>query len=552
MAYEDSVLDREMFRSKSRDVSGSGITSLPDDPAEEAASARKAEASRLFDEARVKHDPSNFQTLRDQDKPGAFRPVQAAAAQMPQQNVQQQIAQMQAMGMRPVGMAHGGYIQNFAEGSGQNGVQPTVSPTGSTADTAQLEPSSPEDKDPALWTDEDIASIASERISSNPSLRKAHEEYPAKTPLGRGIQSLNPFSNDPLQSIIKDLTVERAYRRADKGKQEYSESLLNNPEREATGLESIVKAQKENPIPSPFSEVSAGEYEAAKEKQRKAVEETDISAPKAQNISSVDDYLSKVTGTGAPTPSVSAPQKAGIETLAPQATESMTGTAKDYVGSAPAAEEAAPTPPPNNNFTKDYSTDIEGIKADRAAQRQENINLSLIQAGLAMAGGTSPNALANIAQGGISGLGAYASAEKQNREDFRQNKADIRAQQTMEAEKAYRNAVLANQEEQTKFKTGPEFEYLKGKAEDDRKARIDANKDRTVSAIDNQIAKLTATLNGQQMMAASDAEKQKMQAAIDVLETRRYNILNGFDESTPTKQPDYSGFKITNVIPGAK
>ena len=62
--------------------------------------------------------------------------------------------------------------------------------------------------------------------------------------------------------------------------------------------------------------------------------------------------------------------------------------------------------------------EIEKLKADREAnkaQRRENQLLALMQAGFAMAAGRSPNALANLAAGGASGVATLAGLEKDRR-----------------------------------------------------------------------------------------------------------------------------------------
>ena len=74
------------------------------------------------------------------------------------------------------------------------------------------------------------------------------------------------------------------------------------------------------------------------------------------------------------------------------------------------------------------NTDIDGIKEERAARaqqraleaeaaRKENMWLALMQAGLAIAGGRSPNAITNIGQGGQAGLASFMALEQQRRRD---------------------------------------------------------------------------------------------------------------------------------------
>jgi hypothetical protein len=65
-----------------------------------------------------------------------------------------------------------------------------------------------------------------------------------------------------------------------------------------------------------------------------------------------------------------------------------------------------------------YKLEIEKLKAEREAnkaQRRENQLLALMQAGFAMAAGRSPNALANLAAGGASGVATLAGLEKDRR-----------------------------------------------------------------------------------------------------------------------------------------
>lgn len=67
------------------------------------------------------------------------------------------------------------------------------------------------------------------------------------------------------------------------------------------------------------------------------------------------------------------------------------------------------------------ANDLTDIKAERKAKedaaRQENIYLALMQAGLAIAGGRSPNAITNIGQGGQAGLASFMALEQQRRRD---------------------------------------------------------------------------------------------------------------------------------------
>jgi hypothetical protein len=60
---------------------------------------------------------------------------------------------------------------------------------------------------------------------------------------------------------------------------------------------------------------------------------------------------------------------------------------------------------------------LDGIRSERAAERRENALLALMQAGFAIAGGRSPNAISNIGAGGQAGIAAFAAMERASRED---------------------------------------------------------------------------------------------------------------------------------------
>jgi hypothetical protein len=76
--------------------------------------------------------------------------------------------------------------------------------------------------------------------------------------------------------------------------------------------------------------------------------------------------------------------------------------------------EARPATPPK-------TSDLYDIKAERQAKaeadRKENMWLALMQAGLAIAGGRSSNAVTNIGQGGQAGLASFMALEQQRRRD---------------------------------------------------------------------------------------------------------------------------------------
>jgi hypothetical protein len=67
---------------------------------------------------------------------------------------------------------------------------------------------------------------------------------------------------------------------------------------------------------------------------------------------------------------------------------------------------------------------LDGIRAERAEDRRQNALLALMQAGLAIAGGRSPNAISNIGAGGQAGIAAFAAMERASREDAAARRRD--------------------------------------------------------------------------------------------------------------------------------
>lgn len=97
-------------------------------------------------------------------------------------------------------------------------------------------------------------------------------------------------------------------------------------------------------------------------------------------------------------------------------------------GLIPPPEERTEPPPPTEESKppRDNSLQLtlKEIKAEREADRRQNAYLALMQAGLAIAGGRSPNALTNIGAGGQAGIGAFAAMERASREDAAARRRD--------------------------------------------------------------------------------------------------------------------------------
>ena len=73
---------------------------------------------------------------------------------------------------------------------------------------------------------------------------------------------------------------------------------------------------------------------------------------------------------------------------------------------------AAPEQAKTNALFDPYIEKLKNKQADIEERKGSNTNMALLQAGLAMMGGTSPYGLANIAKGGQEGVSAYLSGKK--------------------------------------------------------------------------------------------------------------------------------------------
>lgn len=106
-------------------------------------------------------------------------------------------------------------------------------------------------------------------------------------------------------------------------------------------------------------------------------------------------------------------------------------------------KEASPPPTEERKPPREDSLQLtlKEIKAERAADRRENALLALMQAGFAIAGGRSPNAITNIGAGGQAGIGAFAAMERASRED-----AAARRREAIQLASAERQFALAERQ----------------------------------------------------------------------------------------------------------
>ena len=106
-------------------------------------------------------------------------------------------------------------------------------------------------------------------------------------------------------------------------------------------------------------------------------------------------------------------------------------------------------------MNKEYSPFLEELKAEKEAlskRKDSNVGEALLRAGLSIAGGTSRNAIQNIAAGATAGLDAYTAAQKADeaaRRALRQSEMSIMQAQRAERSGYHKDAIaLTNQSRQ--------------------------------------------------------------------------------------------------------
>ena len=561
MAY-DPVLDRQMFQNRDTKSRGMDASDTTYDTTTSDLKSRREQAAALIEASKKKFDPSNFQTLSEQERPEVFRPVavnmpapqqtestaqrmQQMAAQGVQQPVQQQPVQM-AIG----GLAHftkGGYIAGSAYGpydaskalaelglannpleNGANdyglpsySVTPTVDdfntlgnrfkkiksdvqgigslkeptkdkiePTVTPASSPQKEPTPSIyellDPDPTNWSDADINDVAM-RVSR----QSEGGAGKATTRAGRALQGIMGLpTSSSADDIANSLRAEREMA-IQGGKNATSDKIPDILDTQAK--KQAIEAA--TPIPGALETSTEEDVAAAQEARSSALAkaESERTGQLANVAGGSGDYMSKVPNTGIASipPTISDAQTAGgsgdymsnapssgiadlrqatgtpqgsLDAMdAGQPITSATGTPQGSLDAmAPSAPSAPSAPGPSSdaatkaldayNTAKTESTNtpsdtsggltMEDIKARRNQERQDNFNLALMQAGLAIAGGKSSNALTNIGEGGVSGVQAFTKGEQESRTLERERTADLRAIQQMKNEQAYRQATL--------------------------------------------------------------------------------------------------------------
>lgn len=271
-------------------------------------------------------------------------------------------------------------------------------------------------------------------VDESKTVEGAGAPYVPRTPAGRFLYE--PFAVTPKKIEAVDKKAE---------------------ENSVTAREEKVRA--ENPPPSILEEMSDEEYQnAMKERQRKidAVRQKSDGANYYESMAGVDRRapISSRTGNeeyGPPMPSPEAPAKKGEEQGPPMPTKAGERDKRAGKGGLDLLLE-----------------DIKNRRAASAEEKENNKWMALMQAGLAIMGGRSSNAMQNIGAGGQQGAQAFAASEKDRRAEDRSlfsEEAQVRLAQEKLAESADERAA------QREMLTSRERERLQERVSD-REARI--------------------------------------------------------------------------------
>lgn len=155
---------------------------------------------------------------------------------------------------------------------------------------------------------------------------------------------------------------------------------------------------------------------------------------------------------------------------------------------------------------------LEGIRAERAREREENMNLALIQAGLAIMGGKSSNALANIGEGAQAGIRQFATQEAESKKSMRDVMRDMRQERLTRDEMALRERLSAAQIQATSDLAAAQRASTEGmfKTTEDRlntAMRMDWNKTQAAQDIAREELKIKQDL-ANNTISSAEADRQ--------------------------------------------
>ena len=511
MATYDPVLDRKMFKAKEKPSKVKGIADLGEEEMvdivdESDYEARREMAMKMLAAAREKQNPSNFNTLSETERPMVFRPA-AVNLPQPQQPVPaaQQMAQMQAAGIRPAGMAHGGIVRHgyheagLVSPSGPVGLESLhnitseerrrLSPEDNEAiEKAQaaefnLRTFDPENDPKNLMTDPDTGQTPEEKEDLRLAMKGKvpYDPYQLEGGLNDAVTYNRPedpstwtpdFKEAMIDKIYKDRKAERAT--VDPSFQSYVKELTREDiAKEITSKAADINLSQRNTYAKKdadareraMSNVALGEgrdyagdrlgdtlVRAADDRVEKAQQKGRLEASSMETSRREEGVASlgriaedqALRDQAMPDKRDYAQGREGLASLGRIAEDQAlrdqampdkrdyaqerkaatipgvpgAGVAKDQAGAGAGADGPAVAQEPAKYAP---STTLESIKSDRAKEREDNFNLSLIQAGLAIMGGKSPNAFTNIGEGGMQGIKQFSEGQTEINRGYRED-----------------------------------------------------------------------------------------------------------------------------------
>jgi soluble lytic murein transglycosylase-like protein/predicted DNA-binding protein (UPF0251 family) len=196
-------------------------------------------------------------------------------------------------------------------------------------------------------------------------------------------------------------------------------------------------------------------------------------------------------------------------------------------------EQAGPSRP---SYVEEALARINQDREDLKAQAGQDKYLALLQAGLGMMSGTSPYAMANIGQGGMQGVAAYAGAKKQRAlERLALGKEELsvrRLEQLSNSEKAELAATMGLKQDDLQRKINAEVKRTEEKYSD--------NLEKFVTAISNRAAKNVPLKDMNGLPIEPEERIRLIQMEENRLFEQNKKILEDLAKRAKIQLPDFS------------
>jgi soluble lytic murein transglycosylase-like protein/predicted DNA-binding protein (UPF0251 family) len=197
---------------------------------------------------------------------------------------------------------------------------------------------------------------------------------------------------------------------------------------------------------------------------------------------------------------------------------------------------AEPTVPSRRSYAEEAYARINQDREDIKAQAGQDKYLALLQAGLGMMSGTSPYAMANIGQGGMQGVSAYAGAKKQRAlERLALGKEELsvrRLEQLSDLEKAELAATMGLKQDDLQRKINAEVKRTEEKYSD--------NLEKFVTAISNRAAKNVPLKDMNGLPIEPEERIRLIQMEENRLFEQNKKILEDLAKRAKIQLPDFS------------